>query len=223
MGVSSAAIVTATAIWMVRAGGAPATAAKHPAPGPMPALAPAVPMPAPKLAAAHPQGAPKTQQGIIAQVPLFGRTAMATMEPVPVPSTEAQPAPAPPDEEAQERAAAEASANETWAEAEVRPEDVKPWGHGRLNLPRIHRVKLNRPGADLRGASQSTGFSVLIPRRRVVEAVARIAKRDRRITSVKADNSDAGARITFRFRGKAPPYRVRLRGDYVEFFISAPE
>jgi hypothetical protein len=224
IGVSSALAVTAVVVWMVR-GAATATAVKRPLPGPMPALAPSVPLPAPKLAAASAPSAPTTKQGIVAQVPLFGRTAMATMEPVAVPPSDAQPAPAPPDEEAQERAAAEASANETWEEqeAEVRPEDVKPWGHGRLNLPRIHRVKLNRPGADLRGASQSTGFSVLIPHRRVTEAVAQIAKRDKRITSVKADNSDAGARITFSFRGKAPPYRVRLRGDYVEFFISAPE
>jgi hypothetical protein len=227
IGVSSAIVVAAVAVWAVRGGTAPASTAKHPAPGPMPALSPAAPMPAPKaLAAAKPPDAPTTQQGIVAEVPLFGRTAMATMEPVPVPSAEAPPAAAaPPDEEAHERAAAEASANETWAdqEAEVRPEDVKPWGHGRLNLPTIHRIRLDRPGADLRGASQTTGFSVLIPKRRVTEAVARIAKRDRRIASVRADNSDAGARITFRFRAKAPPYRVRLRGEYVEFFISAPE
>jgi len=154
---------------------------------------------------------------------------MATMEPVPVPQAEAHAASTSPAavsaEEARERAAAEASANETWAqqEAQVRPEDVKPWGHGRLHLPTIHRVKLNRPGADLRGASQATGFSVLIPNRRITGAVAGIAKRDRRITSVKVDNSDAGARLTFRFRDKTPPYRVRLRGDYVEVFISAAQ
>ncbi|MBN1607868.1 MAG: PilZ domain-containing protein [Polyangiaceae bacterium] len=228
IGVSSAVIVGAVALWAGRGG--PATTAKHPAAGPMPALS-AAPRPAPTaLAASSASGVPKTKQGIVAEVPLFGRTPMATMEPVPVPSTETPPGATPPvaapaDEEAQERAAAEASANETWEEqeAQVRPEDVKPWGRGRLNLPTIHRVKLDRPGADLRGAAQATGFSVLVPHRRVAEAVAGIAKRDRRITSVRADNSDAGARITFRFRAKAPPYRVRLRGQYVEFFISAAE
>jgi hypothetical protein len=228
---SSVVIVAAMAVWFNRGGPAHESSAKHPPLGPMPALSPAVPKPAPTaLAASSPPGAPTTQQGVVAEVPLFGRTAMATMEPVPVPSTETPPAAAPPvaapaDEEAQERAAAEASANETWAqeEPEVRPEDVKPWGHGRLNLPTIHRVKLDRPGAELRGASQPTGFSVLVPQRRVIEAVAGIAKRDRRITSVKADNSDAGARLTFRFREKAPPFRVRLRGQYVEFLISAAE
>lgn len=247
VGIASTLVVGALVVWASGGGSAATSAGKGdarlPAPlaGPTlaagaatpqpsaasasPAAVPSVPTPPQTaVAVAKPPAAPRTKQGIVAEVPMFGRTVMATMEPVVVPSSETPPVVAA-NEEAAERAAAEASANETWAqqEAEVRPEDVKPWGRGRLNLPTIHRVKLNRPGAGLRGASQATGFSVVVPKRRVTEAVAGIAKRDRRIAGVKVDHSDAGARITFRFRDKAPPFRVRLRGEYVEFLISAAE
>jgi hypothetical protein len=173
----------------------------------------------PKKAEAKPK-----DNAIVAQVPLFGLTPMATMEPVPPPPPGGQQS-ATSEEEAKEMAAAQAAANESWAseEQKVRPEDVKPWGRGRLHLPTIHRIRLNKPGSGIRGKRTETGFSVTIAGRRVRESGSAIAKRDRRIASVKTDNSSAGAKVTFRFRGKVPGYRVRLRGDYVEFLISTPQ
>jgi hypothetical protein len=50
-----------------------------------------------------------------------------------------------------------------------------------------------------------------------------ISKRDDRIVKVDAENTPEGAVVTFRFRKQIPAYKVRLRKDFVEFFVSAPE
>jgi hypothetical protein len=105
----------------------------------------------------------------------------------------------------------------------VKPEDVKPWVTGKLHLPTVHRLRLSAPGAALKGFSKNGGFSVLIPGRKVTDNPKSIVKRDDRIRSVTADSSPEGAVITFKFRGPVPSHKVRLRNDYVEFFISAPE
>ena len=92
-----------------------------------------------------------------------------------------------------------------------------------MQLPKIYRLKLNRPGTAIRGTPQEGGFAVLIPGRSAQEDGAAIANGDRRIASVKTDNTSAGVRITFRFRDEIPGYRVRLAGQYVEFLVSAPK
>jgi hypothetical protein len=169
------------------------------------------------------------ESGITADVPLFGPTPMATMEPAPLG--------APPeldgvaDEEAKEKEAAEKPevADETWAEkspekptTRVSPQDVKPWGRGRVNKPTIHRLRLDKPGAGIKGAVHATGFTVAVPDVKVMESPRGIERRDKRIVSVKTRNRSSGAEVTFRFRDAVPGYRVRLRKDFVEFLISAP-
>lgn len=56
-----------------------------------------------------------------------------------------------------------------------------------------------------------------------MESGRAIEKRDRRIAQAKASNTARGASIHFEFRGGVPGYRVRIRKDFVEFLISAPE
>jgi hypothetical protein len=99
----------------------------------------------------------------------------------------------------------------------------KSWGKGRLNLPTIHRIRLDGPGKVLKGSVNATGFSVVVPGRKTVEKGDAIARRDQRIARVATSNDGEGARISFRFRDGVPPYRVRLRNDFVEFSISAPD
>lgn len=159
---------------------------------------------------------------VVAEVPLFGPKAMATAEPAPLGVPEKV------DTAQMERlAAAAAVEDETWEEekpaAATTPADVKPWGRGKLHLPTIHRIRLDAPGTQLAGAMEPTGFTVVIPGRKAMEEGRNIEKRDKRIAQVKASNTDRGASITFKFRGTVPAYRVRLRKDFVEFFISAPE
>lgn len=53
-----------------------------------------------------------------------------------------------------------------------------------------------------------------------MESGTAIARRDPRIAKVSTKNGSDGTRISFRFRSGIPGYKVRLRKDYVEFFIS---
>ena len=192
------------------------------------------------LAKAAPNAAPAKDEadknGISADVPLFGPTPMATMEPAPL-----GPAPDSADksaldegsEEAQELANAKSdapSSDESWSEStpaagksKVKPEDVEPWGRGKLHTPTIHRLRLDGLGAAIQGAINPTGFTVVIPGRKVMESGDAIEKRDKRIAHVRTRNGTSGALVSFQFRDGVPGYRVRLRRDFVEILISSAE
>jgi hypothetical protein len=199
---------------------------------PLPPLAQSAPAPAPpaapaKAAAPAPAAAAEAKNpgGIVANVPLFGPTPMATMEPAPLDAAQV-----PEDEEAAERRAAAASVDDaTWSEepaekpaTSAAPEEVQPWGRGRMHLPTIHKLRLDAAGAALSGRIDATGFTVVVPGRKVMESGRAIQRRDERIAQVKTSNTATGAQVTFVFRDKVPAYRVRLRKDFAEFLISAP-
>ena len=176
-----------------------------------------------------------------ANVPLFGPTPMATMEPAPL----APPPGSPESVEAQEKADAknnptgapmaappadegfsdESSDSDSDGDGKAKAEkkstktDTTPWGKGKLHSPTIYRLRLDGPGGKLQGATLSTGFTVLIPGHKVMEQGGGIAKRDVRISSVHTSNRTEGAEVSFRFRESIPAYRVRLRRDYVEILI----
>src|SRR5690606_35846526 len=118
--------------------------------------------------------------------------------------------------------AASTKSRETSARKE-RAEDTSTFGRGRLHEPTIHRIRLDRPGSELTGTAEPTGFTVLVNGRKAMEPAGPIAKRDSRIAKSIALNGPEGTKISFRFKGTPPAYRVRLRKDYVEFLISAPE
>ncbi|MEZ4220705.1 MAG: PilZ domain-containing protein [Polyangiaceae bacterium] len=173
--------------------------------------------------------------GVSADVPLFGPTPMATMEPAPLgpppelgaPAADGQEA----SEEEQEKAAASAAADESFEESpksaekpqKANPSSVKPWGKGNIHTPTIHRLRLDQPGGAIKGAMNPTGFTVVVPAVKVMESARGIQKRDSRIARVRTRNGSFGAEISFQFQGSVPGYRVRLRKDYVEFLISAPD
>ncbi|MEP7048861.1 MAG: PilZ domain-containing protein [Pseudomonadota bacterium] len=171
-----------------------------------------------------------------ANVPLFGPTPMATMEPAPL----APPPGSPQSVEAAEKADAKANSGAPTAAAapdegfsdesgddgdKTKSEksaktDTTPWGKGKLHSPTIYRLRLDGPGGKLQGATLPTGFTVLVPGHKVMEQGAGIAKRDSRIASVRTVNRTAGAEVAFHFRDGIPAYRVRLRHDYVEILLS---
>lgn len=185
-----------------------------------------------------PSATPGAQNGVVANVPLFGPTPMATMEPAPLgPPPEA--AEAPLTDEQRERAAAadaakdlsfaapaKAPAADAESDEDAKPNkgeahDVKAWGKGKMALPTVYRLRLDAAGAALSGTATATGFSVVVPERKVMESPTAILKRDRRIARIKSQNIVAGAQVTFEFRGDVPAYRVRLRKDFIEFLVSA--
>lgn len=201
-------------------------------------LAPVASPAAPDLAAAGGQ-----RPGIVANVPLFGPTPMATLEPAPlepppaaapaalaVPSGAGAIALIPPTNEERMEGEEPTAKDESFPdgkgdaekEAGPKPEDVKPWGEGLLHLPIVHKLKLDEPGAALKGTKQASGFTVVIPKRKVLDSGTPITKRDDRISNVRIKNAPDGAHVSFVFRSKVPTFKVRLRKGYVEFFVSSP-
>ena len=75
----------------------------------------------------------------------------------------------------------------------------------------------------LQGSLQPTGFTVVVPNRKVMEQGAGIAKRDPRIARVRTVNTPNGAQITFQFKDGVPAYRARLRRDFIEILVGASE
>jgi hypothetical protein len=184
------------------------------------------------------QEPPPAASSLVANVPLFGPTPMATLEPAPLEaapvlppansadrSAEAEQAPTPPVPEPVPVAKAAGIPDEVFEEPaqpdEPKPEDVKPWGRGKLNTPVVHRLRLDGPGMAIQGSVTGNGFSVIIPGRKVMESGDAILKRDKRLLRVSSKNSGTGAQVTFSFKDGVPGYRVRLRRDFVEILISA--
>lgn len=229
---SAGALITlATVIALASRQGAPPPGAEAALPKAEPAV---VSVGSPVAAAPAVPNALTEAGGIVsADVPLFGATPMATMEPAPL----APPPGAAADEEAAEKAEAKASVSampddesfpdegdgKAGKSKSKKPEDVAPWGRGKVTTPVIHRLRLDSPGDALQGAFQPTGFTVVVPSRKVMEQGAGIAKRDPRIARVKTVNTPGGAQITFQFKDGVPAYKARLRRDFVEFLIGAPE
>ena len=176
---------------------------------------------------------------IMAPVPLFGPTPMATLEPAPLGSAPLASGTATPSGVAErEMAAAKAATAQVAAgneesseepsdsaasseESSTKPEDVAPWGKGKMHDPVIYKVKLDGPGSAIKGTTSSQGFSVIIPKRKAEESPKGYAKQDSRIEKVSAANGDSGVKILWRFKDEIPGYRVRLRKNTVEFLISS--
>ena len=179
----------------------------------------------------------KAAGGANAEVPLFGPTPMATMEPAPL-----GPAPgadegdsakddgAGDDEETKEKKAASAAVDDQVFGDDKADDgeggdkgDASPWGNGKMNDPVVYRLHLDKAGKAIQGAVTATGFTVVIPGVKVMESPKSIMDRDPRIARVKTKNGTSGAEINFQFKDGIPAYRVRLKKDYVEFLISSAE
>ncbi|HEX7671489.1 MAG TPA: PilZ domain-containing protein [Polyangiaceae bacterium] len=225
----------------------PATPGALPALGASPGALAATP-PAMAAAPADPgtvvaPGVPGQRPGVVANVPLFGPTPMATLEPAPLGPAPDQIAPLTPTAAAAQQPATEermddddkgSSNDESFGSSskdkdkkdkspEALAEAAKPFVQGKLHLPLLHRLKLDKPGAAIQGKKDVAGFTVIIPGRKVEGGGASIAKRDDRISEVRTKNGPGGAQISFIFRSKIPGYKVRLKKSSVEFFISSPD
>jgi hypothetical protein len=231
---ASALLVTVVAV--ASRGGAPSVASNSS--NPLARAAANSPTSASPLAS-QAQPAAAAGSALMAQVPLFGPTPMATLEPAPLGSpTSASGTAAPSGVAEREMAAAKAatakvaSGNDDASEepsdspagseeASAKPEDVAPWGKGKMHDPIIYKVKLDGPGSAIKGTASSQGFSVFIPKRKAEESPKGYAKQDSRIEKVSAANGDGGVKILWRFKDEVPGYRVRLRKNTVEFLISS--
>ncbi len=236
MATAGVALMLATIVALASQRGAAPPGADAALPKAEPAVVGAVQPVAAPVAPVEPAPNALTEaNGVVsADVPLFGATPMATMEPAPL----APPPSSAASEEAAEKAEAKASVSaaahdesfteesdskSAKAKASAKPEDVAPWGRGKVTNPVIHRLRLDSAGEALQGSLQPTGFTVVVPNRKVMEQGAAIAKRDPRIARVRTVNTPNGAQITFQFKDGVPAYRARLRRDFIEILVGAAE
>ena len=102
-----------------------------------------------------------------------------------------------------------------------RPVKVIPFGSGgRIGHGNVLRLKMDGAIEKIEGASQATGFTVVIPHRRSLEAAAPLAARDGRIASIKIENGASGAELSMQFKDGVPSYEVRAKNDELEIVLA---
>ncbi|WP_437759032.1 PilZ domain-containing protein [Sorangium sp. So ce1389] len=204
----------------LRGGDAPAAGPSETAEG-APAL-PAASSGAPALAAAAAATAPG---GVLtANVPLFGATPLSTTEPVP-PTPPAEPSALAGDPLAQGAAIPGGPGEEDAAEADDDDEQESPreWGQGVVRNPIVLKLKMDGPVEELNGAAGAMGFTVSLPDRRALSSGSGLARKDKRIASVRVVNTAHGAEITLQFKDGVPAYKAKARGDRLEISLGRDE
>ncbi|WP_437514084.1 PilZ domain-containing protein [Sorangium sp. So ce1099] len=186
-----------------------------------PAL-PAASSGAPALAAAAAATAPG---GVLtANVPLFGATPLSTTEPVP-PTPPADPSALAGDPLAQGAAIPGGPGDEDAEEADDDDEQESPreWGQGVVRNPIVLKLKMDGPVEELNGAAGAMGFTVSLPDRRALSSGSGLARKDKRIASVRVVNTPHGAEITLQFKDGVPAYKAKARGDRLEISLGRDE
>ncbi|WP_394834066.1 PilZ domain-containing protein [Pendulispora rubella] len=97
---------------------------------------------------------------------------------------------------------------------------VAPFSNGAVSHGNVLRLRMDGAIEKLNGAAQPTGFTVVIPSRRSLEAAAPLAARDGRIASIKVVNDPAGAELSVTFKDGVPNYVVRAKGETLEIVLA---
>ncbi|WP_437562305.1 PilZ domain-containing protein [Sorangium sp. So ce542] len=203
----------------LRGGDAPAAGAAEAAAGAsaLPASSGAPALPAAAATAAAPGGV------LTANVPLFGATPLSTTEPVP-PTPPADPGAQAGDPLERSAAVPGGPGDEDDAEAdEDAQEGPKEWGQGSVRNPIVLKLKMDGPIEELNGAAGAMGFTVSLPDRRALSSGSGLARKDKRIASVRVVNTAHGAEITLQFKDGVPAYKAKARGDRLEIALGRDE
>lgn len=96
----------------------------------------------------------------------------------------------------------------------------KPFSNGPVAHGTVLKLKMDGPIERLQGAPQPTGFTVVLPNRRSLEAASPLAAKDSRIAGIRIANDGAGAELTLTFKDGVPNYLVRAKGDTLEMVLS---
>jgi hypothetical protein len=97
---------------------------------------------------------------------------------------------------------------------------VAPFGNGPVAHGNLLHIKMDGWIDKIEGASTPTGFTVVIPSRRSLEAAAPLAARDSRIASMRITNEAHGAELAVTFKDGVPNYQVRAKGDTLEIVLA---
>jgi hypothetical protein len=185
------------------------------------AAAPGAPEP-PSTLTAPPGQAPGG--AVAANVPLFGATPLSTTEPVPPsapPSPNAaadEPGAALDPGAADPMAAAEPGAGQADEEPSL-GDDGKVWGQGTVRNPTVLKLKLDGAIERLNGAAGPMGFTVSLPDRRALSSGSGLARKDKRIASIRVVNTPQGAEVSVQFKDGVPAYVAKANGNRLEIAL----
>jgi hypothetical protein len=130
------------------------------------------------------------------------------------PALAAQPPPAPPDGRDTTPSPGDSD------HGHGKPVHVAPFGNGPIAHGNLLHIKMDGAIEKIEGASTPTGFTVVIPNRRSLEAAAPLAARDGRIASMRVTNETHGAELAVTFKDGVPNYQVRAKGDTLEIVLA---
>ena len=97
-----------------------------------------------------------------------------------------------------------------------------PFGHGNVTGGKVLKFKMDGNIGRIQGASQPTGFTVVIPQRKSLTSGPAAMKQDKRIAQMKVANDPGGAEVNVTFKDGVPPYLVRANKDVLEVVLGAP-
>lgn len=143
-------------------------------------------------------------------VPATSSAPMAALPPAPAL------APAPPEDPSP---APRALANDD-THGHKKPQHVTPFGNGAVGHANVLHLKMDGMIEKIEGATTPTGFTVVIPDRRSLEAAAPLASRDSRIAAIRITNESNGAELAISFKDGVPNYQVRAKGDSLEILLA---
>jgi hypothetical protein len=95
-----------------------------------------------------------------------------------------------------------------------------PFGNGPVAHGNVLKIKMDGPVFRIQGASQPSGFTVVIPGRKSLDAAGPLASKDPRIAAIRVSNEPAGAELTVTFKDGVPNYQVKAHGDTLEMHLA---
>jgi hypothetical protein len=93
------------------------------------------------------------------------------------------------------------------------------FGRGRVRNPAIMTLRMSSKIKELHGNPSADGFSVEVVGARSKEPAGGLRRQDSRIASARVVNTGKSARLTIRFNGSAPGYRVQAQGSTLRILL----
>ena len=150
----------------------------------------------------------RSPRGRRASAPVASPLPASSPAPVPPPTINL-----PPPDDTPATSAAQASDE---PRAHRRTLHVTPFGNGAVGHANVLHLKMDGPIEKIEGAATPTGFNVVIPDCRSLEAAAPLAARDSRIAAIRVTNESNGAELAVSFKDGVPNYQVRAKGESLE-------
>lgn len=111
-------------------------------------------------------------------------------------------------------------ANPALAMVEAPRHEPSIFGNPDVRRGNVLRLRLDGPVERILGASEPTGFTVVVPGRKSVEVASPLAEKDERIASIRVTNVASGAELSVVFKDGVPKYVVRGHGDELEIVLA---